>query len=78
MTFIKLDPETGNIKAVTGTTRGELKKFYKCEKNFAKLSAEFNSIAPEIKGLTIFPAKVVRKIIEELGMPSEEIDMQVA
>lgn len=74
MTFIKLNPETGEISSVTGTTRAELKKFYKNERNFAKLSAEFNSIAPEIKGLQILPAQAVRKIIVGMGLPSAKID----
>jgi len=74
MNFIRLNPKTGELEAVTGATRSQLKTYYKNEKDFARLSKLFNQLAPEVKGLQIFPAGAVKKIIEGLGVPYVAID----
>ncbi|AUS04376.1 hypothetical protein [Pseudotamlana carrageenivorans] len=77
MNFIELDPNTGDITAVTGTTRKNLINFYSKNKAYNQISLQFNAIAPEIKGLQILPAKAVKKIIETMGLPSVKLEVDI-
>ena len=76
MNFIKINATTG-LEEVSGTTRAQLKKYYKNESNFSKLSKRFNEIAPEFKGAQIFPAEIVKKIIETIGKPYAELNPEL-